>query len=544
MFRKTSLLICAALILSLLTGLTAVAADPIMVLIDGEELECEVPPHIIDNRAMVPMRAIFEELGAKVDWNDATRTITATRYDLELISVVGDKNLIINGETFEMDVVPVIKYNRTLVPARFISEAFGCEVDWDEETRTVYIYTPEPVMKDGGSLNGGGGQKEVVGYTEYTFTPDSDGLWAFRTLSSGKDDPVLTICTFDEEYIASDNDSGGDLDALLVVYLIEGRTYVLYAGFSHIDSAKYTLSWSKLDLLSFTGDSMDVDSTKGYTYTPADSGWWEIYTSTDDADTDPFVVVFSSDGDVLGFSDDDMSEEDYNARLLLFLDAGEEYIIYTGFYEGVVGPCKLNISKYIVEPLAGGGDTKIAPDMVIYSFIPASSGAWEFSVSNEDYGALVIIYDDSGEILCKDFDENEWLRDYIILYLNAGETYYIRAAVNYIVDEDFTLKVAPAQSLPGIGGTIHVSGTTGYTFKPVSSDYWTFSTSTDDDSDPYLMLYSIDGEYIDSHDDIDIEEEEYNAMLSADLDKDTTYIVYVMFYDEGSLSCDLRIGVG
>jgi len=120
-------------------------------MLDGRMLEFDVQPRIIDNRTMVPMRVIFEELGANVEWDGTTRTITATSSDLVVRTTVGNRVIDVNGNRITMDVAPVIVDGRTLVPVRFVSEAFGANVEWDANTRTVYIFSEPPNIYIDGS---------------------------------------------------------------------------------------------------------------------------------------------------------------------------------------------------------------------------------------------------------------------------------------------------------------------------------------------------------------------------------------------------------
>jgi len=117
----------------------ASAANQITVVLDGRTLQFDVQPTIIDGRTMVPMRVIFEELGANVEWDGATRTITATSSDLVVRTTVGNRVIDVNGNRITMDVAPIIIDGRTLVPVRFVSEAFGADVEWEAGTRTVFI---------------------------------------------------------------------------------------------------------------------------------------------------------------------------------------------------------------------------------------------------------------------------------------------------------------------------------------------------------------------------------------------------------------------
>jgi len=146
MLKKRSITICITILIALLCTATltlpvAASQTPIRVLLDGNPLQFDVQPNTVDGRTMVPMRVIFEALGAEVQWNEATSTITATRGDLVIQMTIGDRNMRVNGVSRTMDTAPISIAGRTLVPVRFISEAFGCEVRWDANTRIVHINT-------------------------------------------------------------------------------------------------------------------------------------------------------------------------------------------------------------------------------------------------------------------------------------------------------------------------------------------------------------------------------------------------------------------
>ena len=134
------ILCCLFAVLLLLTlSLPAFAEEDIRVMLDAEQITFDVPPQIIKGRTMVPIRAIFEALGAEVDWDAATRTVTATIDDYVVHCTIDKTTMLVCGERVEMDVAPVIVEGRTLMPARFAAEAFVCTVGWDGPTRTVYI---------------------------------------------------------------------------------------------------------------------------------------------------------------------------------------------------------------------------------------------------------------------------------------------------------------------------------------------------------------------------------------------------------------------
>lgn len=115
--------------------------EGITILIDGETLVCDQPPVIIEGRTLVPMRAIFEKLGAEVSWDGATSTAAGAKDGKTVSFVIGEKFIGINAEKKALDVPAQIVNSRTMIPARAVAEAFGCTVDWDGTTRTVIIKT-------------------------------------------------------------------------------------------------------------------------------------------------------------------------------------------------------------------------------------------------------------------------------------------------------------------------------------------------------------------------------------------------------------------
>lgn len=113
----------------------------VKVYVDGERLSFDQPPVILEGRTLVPLRAIFEALGAFVDWDDATKTVTAV-LDNDMVELtIGSKELYKNDEVIaELDVPAQIVGGRTLVPARAVAEAYNATVRWVQETKSVVIY--------------------------------------------------------------------------------------------------------------------------------------------------------------------------------------------------------------------------------------------------------------------------------------------------------------------------------------------------------------------------------------------------------------------
>ena len=104
----------------------------------GEKMQIDpddgmVVPTVVNDRTLVPIRFISESLGAKVDWEEETETITISLEDTAIQMQLGSKEYTVNGETKTMDVEATIMRDRTLVPLRVISETFGKNVFWDDK---------------------------------------------------------------------------------------------------------------------------------------------------------------------------------------------------------------------------------------------------------------------------------------------------------------------------------------------------------------------------------------------------------------------------
>ncbi|MBN1629015.1 MAG: copper amine oxidase N-terminal domain-containing protein, partial [Thermoleophilia bacterium] len=113
----------------------------IQVEVNGRPLSFRVPPMQASGRTMVPLRGIFESLGAQVNWYAPTRTITAMKGATDVQLSIGDPRATVNGQTVLLDVPAMILNGSTMVPLRFISEALGADVKWFEATQTVSITT-------------------------------------------------------------------------------------------------------------------------------------------------------------------------------------------------------------------------------------------------------------------------------------------------------------------------------------------------------------------------------------------------------------------
>ncbi len=141
-FKLISFILTVTLLLTM--SVTVFANQSIEVYLNNEKIQFDVEPLVVNGRTMVPMRAIFEKLGAEVTWDNGTNTAVAYKNDeMKGVAVtIGSPYMVdINLKAIPLDVPAMLHNGRTLVPLRAVSEAFDCDVIWDGETSTVNIYS-------------------------------------------------------------------------------------------------------------------------------------------------------------------------------------------------------------------------------------------------------------------------------------------------------------------------------------------------------------------------------------------------------------------
>lgn len=105
----------------------------------GIGIEFDKQPIMDNDRVLVPMRKIFEELGAVLTWDNDTQTITANKDNIEIIVQIGKDKMFVNDKEVVLDVPAKLITARTFVPIRAVSEAFNKSVSWIQESHTVEI---------------------------------------------------------------------------------------------------------------------------------------------------------------------------------------------------------------------------------------------------------------------------------------------------------------------------------------------------------------------------------------------------------------------
>lgn len=229
------------MIMAMITPISTNAQDEIRIVINGAEQKFDVMPQIINGRTLVPMRGIFESLGAEVTWIDATDTVVGSR-DRKYIKLrLGSDTYYINGieQEEKIDVPAQIIGGRTMVPVRFIAETLGENVSWDEASKTVIIeseYLKNVAVSDKLALLPSTIHRDIP--REFTKTndlndlifyeEDGDALAADNIMSKlpeGKEiftnDEFVSLFSFNEEGKGIKEDSYGGIE----IVDVEGQPF-------------------------------------------------------------------------------------------------------------------------------------------------------------------------------------------------------------------------------------------------------------------------------------------------------------------------------
>ena len=110
------------------------------IILNDKALTSDQPAIIEDNVLYVPLRAIFEEIGAFVEWDPSTQSVIVSNGWLAIYMQIDNPGFMISGiDTIdlELEVAPILRNGRTMIPAEAMWEVFGTEIAWDRETMTV-----------------------------------------------------------------------------------------------------------------------------------------------------------------------------------------------------------------------------------------------------------------------------------------------------------------------------------------------------------------------------------------------------------------------
>lgn len=189
--------------------------------------EMDAVPFIENGRTYIPIRFLAYSLDITDDniaWNPNTQIVVLTKDNIVVSVRVGDNILNINGSPKVMDVTPIVRNNRTYLPARYVVEAFGANVDWNEENQTIVIVYGRAPQQALTSTSDTGSSSTIV--PPLTLWSD-DG----ENIYLGK----LTANEYDSEGIFNEYGSYGSEYSLTSIwnkYGTYGSKYSLYSAFN------------------------------------------------------------------------------------------------------------------------------------------------------------------------------------------------------------------------------------------------------------------------------------------------------------------------
>ena len=240
--------------------------NSINISIDGNYIKFDVQPQIINGRTLVPMRKIFEELGATVDWDDSTQTAIGTKDNTVVKFTINDYTMYKNESAKTLDVPAQLINGRTLIPLRAVSEAFDCQVGWDGNDSIVSIiddsenYTMLYALNDRSKSfpsNTVDAQLTVGWYTEpvqMLYAPDKSAVFKKSEVPAQltvgwSEEPFVTLYAvggkkhqFKQSEVEAQKAVGWYEYPVIQVYANDGRTMVINE--SEL-SAYENVGWSK-----------------------------------------------------------------------------------------------------------------------------------------------------------------------------------------------------------------------------------------------------------------------------------------------------------
>jgi hypothetical protein len=127
--------------------------EEVNVTIDGVLQKFPQSAILYKGSTMVPMRGVFEALKAEVKWDGATQTVTATKGDTTIKLTIGNNYAYVNGQKVALTAEAIIVNGSTMVPLRFVAEALGAKVEWDGATKTAIISQGSEIKPGSGVTN-------------------------------------------------------------------------------------------------------------------------------------------------------------------------------------------------------------------------------------------------------------------------------------------------------------------------------------------------------------------------------------------------------
>ena len=127
---------------------------PVYLKVNGDSVISDMPPILFNDSTLVPARAVFEKMGAKITWDEANNKVIVNSDKGSIEININSVNVMVNGQGKTMPIPAKIINDRTMIPVRFVSETLGNTVLWDGSKREVDVETPINVKNISSSVTG------------------------------------------------------------------------------------------------------------------------------------------------------------------------------------------------------------------------------------------------------------------------------------------------------------------------------------------------------------------------------------------------------
>lgn len=160
-------------LIALLTAVIPSFAEEISLFLNGNKIECDPTPVIENGRTLIPVRALFEKMGADVSWNGENQEVRIECGDIKISMTIGEKTAVVSDKAVGLSVPPAIINGRTMIPLRFVAESIGAKVSWDEDNRSVSVFTQEDSRDEDEEISA---PQTVIKEVEFSKKEDHDAL--------------------------------------------------------------------------------------------------------------------------------------------------------------------------------------------------------------------------------------------------------------------------------------------------------------------------------------------------------------------------------
>ncbi|MBC5806279.1 MAG: hypothetical protein DLM53_12545 [Candidatus Eremiobacter antarcticus] len=215
-----------------------VNAANVTIVVNGQQVQFDQPPIEQAGRVFVPLRGVFERLGASVVYSNGVINATGNGRTVQLH--IGSRDALVNGASQQLDVAPFLVGPRTMVPLRFVSQALGATVDYDNSSSTVRI-----------SMGGGGGntQAPTARVTLNNQRPEPDSVTSARSPAvsasfSSPVDPNSVHITLDGRDVSSTTDISSRDFLFTPTYNLTAASHTVRVTGKDENGAAFDQSWS------------------------------------------------------------------------------------------------------------------------------------------------------------------------------------------------------------------------------------------------------------------------------------------------------------